>query len=340
MDFDAAGSLAEELPWWGWLEDGWTCLTRAGELMSIGRVTPSVLDGQTPEQLDRVIDRWQRMLSGVDSRTRLLLLFVAPSGPLRERRRWRSIERGRARTAQAPRIPGRTSAGRERLRCMGARSAAIRRHHAKDGRAVVDGHCQELDGAEAQPAEFRLSPFLYRERGGELPAVGSKRAGRWVDDLTPVRVLDAGGSVSILERSHQPARNLLARRDRQRHELEAGRLRTRSGAAQSALGRGACHSLLASLPAWSGQGESSTGALPARCDPDGDARMASAAPRCRPAQNPGSAAPLLLEALLDGGARSRDRRKRGGDGGLGGGGRIGSLGRCPGRIGNGRDRLW
>ena len=21
-DFDAAGSLAEELPWWGWLEDG------------------------------------------------------------------------------------------------------------------------------------------------------------------------------------------------------------------------------------------------------------------------------------------------------------------------------
>ena len=31
-------------------------LARAGELMSIGRVTPSVLDGQTPEQLDRVVD--------------------------------------------------------------------------------------------------------------------------------------------------------------------------------------------------------------------------------------------------------------------------------------------
>ena len=41
-DFDAAGSLAEELPWWGWLEDGRSCLTRAGELMTIARLTPSV----------------------------------------------------------------------------------------------------------------------------------------------------------------------------------------------------------------------------------------------------------------------------------------------------------
>ena len=76
MDYEAAGSLAEELPWWGWLEDGRTCLTRAGELMSIGRVTPSVLDGQTPAQLDRVIDRWQRMLSGLDSRTRLYFYLL------------------------------------------------------------------------------------------------------------------------------------------------------------------------------------------------------------------------------------------------------------------------
>ena len=72
-DFDAAGSLAEELPWWGWLEDGRSCLTRAGELMSIGRMTPSVLDGQTPE---RLVDRWQRMLSGVDSRTRLYFYLL------------------------------------------------------------------------------------------------------------------------------------------------------------------------------------------------------------------------------------------------------------------------
>ena len=76
LDHEAAGSLAEELPWWGWLEDGRTCLTRAGELLSIGCLTPSVLDGQTPEQMDRVIDRWQRMLSGLDPRSRLYFYLL------------------------------------------------------------------------------------------------------------------------------------------------------------------------------------------------------------------------------------------------------------------------
>ena len=34
------------------------------------------LDGQTPEQLDRVIDRWQRMLSGLDARTRFYFYLL------------------------------------------------------------------------------------------------------------------------------------------------------------------------------------------------------------------------------------------------------------------------
>ena len=76
QDYDAAGSLAEELPYWGWLNDERTCLTRAGELMSLARVSPSVLDGQTPEQRDRVIDRWQRMLSGLDARTRFYFYLL------------------------------------------------------------------------------------------------------------------------------------------------------------------------------------------------------------------------------------------------------------------------
>ena len=76
MDFDAAGSLAEELPYWGWLDDERSCLTRAGELMSLARISPSVLDGQTPQQLDRVIERWQRMLSGLDARTRFYFYLL------------------------------------------------------------------------------------------------------------------------------------------------------------------------------------------------------------------------------------------------------------------------
>ena len=76
QDYEAAGSLAEELPYWGWLDDERTCLTRAGELMSLARISPFVLDGQTPEQLDRVVDRWQRMLSGLDARTRFYFYLL------------------------------------------------------------------------------------------------------------------------------------------------------------------------------------------------------------------------------------------------------------------------
>ena len=79
---DAAGSLAEELPYWGWLEDGRTCLTRSGELITAGRLEPAVVDGRSPEQIDRVLGRWQRLLSGLDAHTRLYFyLLRRPSVP-------------------------------------------------------------------------------------------------------------------------------------------------------------------------------------------------------------------------------------------------------------------
>ena len=62
---EAAGSLAEELPYWGWLDDGRTCLTRSGELIAAGRLRPAAVDGRTPEQVDRVLGLWQRLLSGL-----------------------------------------------------------------------------------------------------------------------------------------------------------------------------------------------------------------------------------------------------------------------------------
>ena len=76
LDYESAGALAEELPYWGWLEDGRSCLTRGGELVSLARLSPTVLDGHTPEQLDRILARWQRMLSGLDSRTRLYFYLL------------------------------------------------------------------------------------------------------------------------------------------------------------------------------------------------------------------------------------------------------------------------
>ncbi len=69
--FEAAGSLAEELPYWGWLGDGRTCLTRSGELLAAGRIRPAVTDGRTPGQIDRVLGLWQRLLSGLGPGARM-----------------------------------------------------------------------------------------------------------------------------------------------------------------------------------------------------------------------------------------------------------------------------
>ena len=81
-DYDAAGSLAEELPYWGWLEDRRTCLTRSGELIAVGRLEPAVVDGRSPEQIDRVLGHWQRLLSGLDADTRLYFYMLRrPSAP-------------------------------------------------------------------------------------------------------------------------------------------------------------------------------------------------------------------------------------------------------------------
>ena len=78
---EAAGSLAEELPYWGWLDGGHTCLTRSGELMAAGRIRPAVTDGRTPDEIDRVLGLWQRLLSGLGSGARLYFyLLRRPSG--------------------------------------------------------------------------------------------------------------------------------------------------------------------------------------------------------------------------------------------------------------------
>ena len=75
-DHAAAGALADELPYWGWLPDDRTCLTRSGELVTLARLSPTVVDGHTPDQLDAVLHRWQRMLSGIDARTRMYFYLL------------------------------------------------------------------------------------------------------------------------------------------------------------------------------------------------------------------------------------------------------------------------
>ncbi len=65
-----SGSLARELPYWGWVDER-TCLTRHGELVTVGRLTPVVVDGRKAEDLDAVAGRWLRMLSGLPPEMRV-----------------------------------------------------------------------------------------------------------------------------------------------------------------------------------------------------------------------------------------------------------------------------
>ncbi len=78
---EAAGSLAEELPYWGWLDDGHTCLTRSGELIAAGRLRPAAMDGRTPEQIDRVLGLWQRLLSGLSTGMRFYFYLLRRPEP-------------------------------------------------------------------------------------------------------------------------------------------------------------------------------------------------------------------------------------------------------------------
>ena len=80
--YEAAGSLAEELPYWGWLDDGHTCLARSGELIAAGRIRPAVTDGRTPEQIDRVLGLWQRLLSGLGPDARLCFYLLRRPGSI------------------------------------------------------------------------------------------------------------------------------------------------------------------------------------------------------------------------------------------------------------------
>ena len=151
-DYKAAGALAEEIPYWGWLEDGRTCLTRSGELVSIARLSPAVLDGRTPEQMDGVLERWQRMLSGADSRTRIYFYLFRRASSIRGRRAGRAIHRRRHLAAAAAGFPEQARANHPDLYCLDSRSASFIRLQGPVESSLVAVLPAELAGPETEPA--------------------------------------------------------------------------------------------------------------------------------------------------------------------------------------------
>ena len=267
-DYEAAGSLAEELPYWGWLEDGRTCLTRSGELIAAGRLEPAVVDGRSPEQIDRVLGRWQRLLSGLDADTRLYFYMLRRPSPPEA-----ADDEGSGIVAVSQRKRGAFLSGR-----VQQLEAYLVWSHDPRLRAVADG--------PTSGRASRLMQWWKRRRGGaptylrsEIEAAAARfrstvDAGRaLVEEAHADRDARARRSLAASLRTDQPSGHDLGRRDGKRDELATRPLGTRGGAQSPAPRRRARDPVLASVPARPSPCEPAPGALlPGRGD-DGVARV-------------------------------------------------------------------
>lgn len=81
---EASGPLHEQIPYWGWLDDGRTLLTVGGELVTLALLETYEAAGRPGEYLDYVVRRWVRLLSSTNARTRVFLYAIRrPLEPIR-----------------------------------------------------------------------------------------------------------------------------------------------------------------------------------------------------------------------------------------------------------------
>ena len=172
-DHHAAGALADELPYWGWLPDDRTCLTRRGELVTLARLTPTVVDGHTPaSSWTPCCNRWQRMLSGIDARTRMYVYLLAPAGDVPPGRH-RRVGGRRPRATQAARVPRSRASNRSTPLSRGATTRACPRPPpASTTRRGGRNYLQTWMTAAADSQRSDLLPGADRGRDRALSATG------------------------------------------------------------------------------------------------------------------------------------------------------------------------
>ena len=187
---DGAGSLAAEIFCWGWLEDGRTCLTRPGELVTVGRLTPRPTAGLGHRQVSAVVERWVRLLGQLDARTRLSLFVLRRPLP--------------------PAAPGEEGVAGESAR---ARAEHLRRRLSRlDVFAAWtrDPRLRPAPSANGMPAwAERLQGLLQPGRRASWIRAHVEDAAaalrqdvdahcRLVDDLTPIRILGPDEATALL----------------------------------------------------------------------------------------------------------------------------------------------
>ena len=73
--YQQAGSLADELPYWGWI-DKRTLLTRPGGMVTLAELNPCGIAGRAPEDLDHALTSWMRLLGQLDDDVRFTLFVT------------------------------------------------------------------------------------------------------------------------------------------------------------------------------------------------------------------------------------------------------------------------
>ena len=223
---EEAGSLEAEIPYFGWLDDGRTCLTRRAELVTMGRLTPCPTAGLGHAQISAVVERWVRALGQLDERTRLSLFVLrrplppAGSGRGGHRRRVGAGARGApAKEALPARNLRRVDTGpAPQARALGQRRAGLAR--TRPGPAAAG----PPDGLDPQQRRGRL----------RAAAAGRRRllpAGRGPDSDPDPR---ARRGHPHPERAGQPSRHRRARRAGLGAALAPGPVRDRGGAPAAA----------------------------------------------------------------------------------------------------------
>ena len=182
---EEAAPLHEEVPYWGWLADGRTCLTVGGELVTLAAMETYESSGRPGEYLDYVLERWVRLLSTAGPRTRVYLYLL--------RRPAREFPSGVA--SQGPRadlarlaLEGRRRFLEPRLQTLEvvvawSRDARLRQRREK---ASALERARQLFGPAATVSTWALAEI---EREAREMADAVDAAAGLVADLTPLEIL-------------------------------------------------------------------------------------------------------------------------------------------------------
>ena len=187
---DEAGSLASEIPYWGWLEDDRTCLTRRGELVTVGRMVPRPTAGLAHEQVSAVVERWVRLLGQLDSRTRLSLFVLRrPLPPAEPGAAGIAGESARARAEHLGRRLSRLAI------CVAwTRDPRLRAAPSANGTPAWLERARAVLQPDRRPAWIRSQ---VAEACEQLRQDVDAHC-RLVEDLTPIRILSADEATGIL----------------------------------------------------------------------------------------------------------------------------------------------